>query len=76
MQKVLVNKSVDVRLNTKVDKLIVEDGCVKGVIANNKKIYDLFIDYRRRKESAAINQLLSHSYVVTKIINDNLKNYT
>ena len=39
LQKVLVNKSVDIRLNTKVDKLLVEDGCIKGVIANNKKIF-------------------------------------
>lgn len=38
LQKVLTNNFVDVRLNTKVENIIVDNGKAIGVIANNKKI--------------------------------------
>ncbi len=38
LQKVLTNNLVDVRLNTKVENIIVDNGKAIGVIANNKKI--------------------------------------
>lgn len=38
LQKVLTNNFVDVRLNTKVQNIIIDNGKAIGVIANNKKI--------------------------------------
>ncbi len=39
LEKILINLGVDVKLNTTVDKLLIDNGEIKGVIANGKHFF-------------------------------------